>query len=48
MELLPKFVSKLNKQIKNEPGNEYLINQAKTYLLKMNRQLSIFGEDNED
>ena len=48
MELLPKFVSKLNKQIKNEPGNEYLINQVKTYLLKMNRQLSMFGEDNED
>lgn len=44
----PKFTSKLKKQIKDQPGNEYLIKEAETLLLKLNKQLSMFGDDNED
>ena len=44
----PKFTSKIKKQIKDQPGNEYLIKEAESLLLKLNKQLSIFGEDNED
>ena len=44
----PKFTAKIKKQIKDQPGNEYLIKEAETMLLKLNKQLSIFGEDNED
>ena len=39
---------KVKKQIKDQPGDEYLIKEAETLLLKLNKQLSIFGEDNED
>ena len=45
---LPKFTAKIKKQIKDQPGNEYLIREAETLLLKLNKQLSIFGEDNEN
>ena len=44
----PKFTAKIKKQIKDQPGNEYLIREAETLLLKLNKQLSIFGEDNEN
>ena len=46
--LFSKFTLKVKKQIKDQPGNEYLIKEAETMLLKLNKQLSIFGEDNED
>ena len=46
--LFSKFTLKVKKQIKDQPANEYLIKEAETMLLKLNKQLSIFGEDNED
>ena len=46
--LFSKFTLKVKKQIKDQPGDEYLIKEAETLLLKLNKQLSIFGEDNEN
>lgn len=40
----PKFVACIKDRVKQEAGSEYLLKQVEEMLVKMRRQLSIFGE----
>ena len=42
---LPAFEKKLKNIAKKEPGSDYIIEGIKESLLKLNEQLSLFGEN---
>ena len=45
IERLPQFEKKLKKAAKKEVGSDYIINGIKDSLIRLNEQLSIFGDD---
>ena len=45
IERLPQFEKKLKKAAKKEVGSDYIINGIKDSLIRLNEQLSLFGDD---
>ena len=45
IENLPQFEKKLKKVAKEEVGSDYIINGIKDSLIRLNEQLSLFGDD---
>lgn len=45
LERMPQFEKKLKKIAKEEVGSNYILNEVKESLIRLNEQLSIFGDD---